>query len=764
MSLSRVSMSPLSEVIKTGGSSVRIKGEECRRYVSAMRMEMGIAGRVHSSVARITYEVRYRDKAPDGRAAWSRADWLGWLQRPSHQHDRRYDTPEAVRAALAEVRPKHAFVPAWATFNFDRVIMVLGGMLGALTIVPELSTSDFRGKERFRVKGINQASDMHAIMDAGSVFVHNGFSALGRTDALWALVTAINIAGADVLLLTSDCDGNGAALCRDVAGKHLAQGITAALSTLAGLYSLAGAGDAFGVALVKGMHSVLTVVGHCDEGGFMRDLLRAGDYAVPHGGIPQHIPVAAGVPTIEMSGLAQLCGSVDSILLASAALVAHCDPTDEVDGDVFPTVIKPTSGMAGTVLSEAEMARGVLANMSAAFTTFTHHYARGLGKLFGLVTAEDGRYGASMLEGFFSCLCEAEDTKLSRHLMRPVVAPFFWVEPTTILPSKYLGTRAEAGSIGSLVGWNEQNAVPFLPEAVATGAADHFRSHWAISMRNLRSWLGYTFLANHRKDGVANLHLKNFDCESLVLTRKTPAEVYEIKKNQGYIDPGELAWVRGQSRIPHPAECLNVDGRVGLTVWHRSLGGLDDVTDISQIPREDLIHKVMIQLTATTVTSIANGPASSESCEVKRERSRGVRTLEICREQSRSFVQGMVCGIVASERPPARVRGTAPSGTASTVCDTTTDMGGGSSAITAGYAEAQVRGSTEEVAGARIPVARQHGAVTAPQPKVRPAPEAAQVVPAHGDGFVTPRDGGSPVAAHAQGDSSGAAGAAPTRR
>lgn len=717
MALRNIESSLLACAIRSGGSTKRLEGDEARRYVTALKSTVTIHGVPHFSSARICYETQYRGAAVMAKGGWKRSEWYGWVSYVDTMAACSYDTPESVRNALLGLRFKHATNAGWASFNFDNVVFILGAMLGALSVYPELGTADFRDRARYRVKGVNQMRDMFTINEAGGIYLHQHFCPVDGVNALWAFVTAANIGGADVLLSNVDCDGNGAPICRELSGGALTQGITSCLSLLGTLYSLAGAGDAFAVCLVKGLHSVCTVVGHSDEGGWMRDVLRHGGFGPSFGGVPQGLSFSAGIPVICSHSLATTSAYVDSMLYVSAALVAHCDPCDVNGPYVFPTVIKALADAEETgSVGKDELAKRLLARLSSPFSHFAPKYAAGLARVFGLIGSDVGEYGAAILENGLANFSESAGSRSCRHLHLEMMAPFFWIEPTGLIPHNYLGTLAEEHGMGSLCGNTEKRSVGFLNRPQALGASDMNRSAWAIEMRSLRTWGGYVYLANHKDDGVANLWLRHFDCEGLVLTKMKAGDVYKAKRSNMRVDPGQLAWVRGQSQIPHPAECLNVDGTMGMSILHRVVRDIW-VDDVRHIPPADEVHLARVVYSIGPLMVTSNGRPSWEPRLVERERTRGAETLRLCRAQASSFGLGSGYEETVSERPPSEIGPATVHVKPRSVNATEPELERRTAPVTSRGVHDPRNDAHVDSLGKPTPVARQHGAVPAPRPQ-----------------------------------------------
>lgn len=744
----QMEITPLYSVIHGGGASAKLKEQEARRYVNSLQCAVMVRSQEHLSFARTCYEIKPRADVVEDKRNWSRSEWFGWTAKYLSDNPTSYRTPDVVRSALMGTHFKHAATGSWHTFNFDGAVTVLGSMLGLLSVYPDITTAEFRGNSRYDVKGVNQMSDMYAVAEAGSIYVSQHFCRVNGSNALWAFATAANIAGASVVMSYVDCDGNGAPLCRELAGGALVQGITSALSILGSYYSLAGAGDAFAISLLRGIHTPLSLVGHSDEGGWFRRVLRAGGIVRPHGGLPDCLSMSAGVGVLCSGGLKAITGYVDAIVIASAALVAHCDPCDVNGGHIFPTVIRAVADDEDfSSLSQLEVTKRLLQKLKNPFDQFSYEYARGAAKLFGLQAHERGEYGGAMLQNCFAALCADNTPTGERHLTYEVMAPFFWVEPTGVLPKSFLCSRAEEGGIGSLCGPGEKVSVPFLNRATAMAPIDMSRTAWAIEMRSLRTWGGYVYLANHASDGVANLRLRHFDCEALVLARQPPEWIYARKKSRMCVDPGELAWVRGQSKIPHPAECLNVDGSMGITVLHRKIEDLW-LTNIDHIPAADEIHNTMVRYSIGGCMATSNGSSNWEPREVKRARTRGVETLRLCRAQVSVFMNVMNYEETVSERPPSLERPPGSRLGPLEVRPTEGRLENRVDTLRTEGAPTGLVGTSTESRGRVQDVARQHGAVTAPRPS--------NIVPQAGVGDtfetgVMPTDGSTvPIAVNDQ--------------
>lgn len=747
----------------------KIKKDETRKYVSALDVSCRIRGQQVFSSAHIMYEVEDREPTLGG-GRFSSKKWREFLFGSGCFTPARYDTPEAIRTTLLQTRHKYAMSPGWETFNFDCMVYVLAGMLAVATQRPNISTAELRGSVAYDVRGLNQVDAAISVGHSGAIYLDNMVAPQSSRNVLWAMITAANLSGARVILPMADCDGNGNVLCTELSGGALINGITGALSILATYYSMASLGAVYALAYTRGLHSILTVVGHSDEGGIMRDVLRCGSYRQPHGGICRGLPYAASVPVLEGSHLGTLCGAVDSILLTTAALVAHCDPMVVVDGDLYPTTysLEPTSvdGQGNLVDGAAlhvNMARALCEGSSG----FVQNYVRALAKLFELSNNEADEHAARQLATCF----ELYATTGSRHAAYEVVAPYFWIEPTSLIPKNFLGSPAEEGGSGALADTDRVATMPLFRDAERIGSSDCVTSDWAVGYKSART-SGYVLLyQNHFKDGTTAVHLKAFDSDRMMLTRLKPHEIRELKSADGFVALDQLLWVRGQSKIPHPAEASCLDGRVGLTMFHRTVAPNGYTTPLNHLPREDEVHTAVVELRVGSPCYSTSGPRAQESSGVQRVRNRGTAALERLRNELTQLASRYIEPSLTSERPPPRRSGASgverpgPTRQRESAQETANSLPEASDHV---LVPGNLASAVSASVGCGTGPARQHGAVVAPQPRQVgvAAPSDGQSVPSSGgDGGPvaagpTPTNPAQQAAAHLQAAAPAQAGAA----
>lgn len=442
-------------------------------------------------------------------------------------------------------------------------------MAAALTLEPRLSTKDFRGAAKPVVRRLATFDDLMALALEDAVFLDPWFVPACMREVFWALVTAINLAGAAAILPRADCDGNGAVPYEDVGGGALIRGVTCAINMLGGYYTMAGKGDVWALLVTRGFHRVLTVVGHSDEGGVTREILRYGRVGKPHGAFPSNMHMFPGIPVASSGRMETITNIVDSVLLGTAALVAHCDPMVLHDGELYPTIlsVEKDTNEAGYKLTSVDRGNIIPGRLLAVYPAFAAIYARGLAKLFGCTASpdhpdSDHPDSASMLESAAQCFACAP----SGHVAYAAVAPYFWIEPTSLLPADFLGTAAERGGSGALASPWIPRILPMFRKAEEAGPCSFVQSNSIVKYKSART-CGYAlYTSGHWWGGTAMAQFKVFDPEHMALARITPDEMERLKVEQGYVGLNELLWTRGQSKIPHPAEALCLDSDVCITL------------------------------------------------------------------------------------------------------------------------------------------------------------------------------------------------------
>lgn len=452
-----------------------------------------------------------------------------------------------------------------------------------------------------------------------------------------ALVYAATGCNATVITDVVNLDpNNNRVVMNDINGVALVQGCYAALSILGALYLNNSRGDLFAYALVRGIHSEVTVVAHTDEGGYTRDVLRRDHFAIPHGGIDIGNVSFAGLPRPATHN--QLCYRqiVDAIAIASAACVAIADPLIELDGRVYPTVVTSNDAVdqagADPLVGAGLQARmaGLIANHSG---NFCYNYIRAITYLFGLELnssfslGESSRAATHMI-GCFTSLARVG----TRHSNFNTIAPFFWIEPTGAIRFTSKDFPAIDAGYGPLA-FSRCGEMAFDSfEKVANVHNDALLTTFDISWRSARTNALMIHLRAHPLDGLANFVPLALDPNALINIGDQRANVQpdeDIYARMNARDVlGHYMWTQGQSWLPAPGEFIYVGTGIKVQMQHRTYNPNNNLFEVTHTPDyTEIIDNNVVYMSVTPYYSIGLGGLGAEARGVRRARTRAAHSF-----------------------------------------------------------------------------------------------------------------------------------------
>lgn len=626
---------------------------ESRVYSSTMWLKWTAFGKKKINPKKIKYEVCCRSDDPNGGATRD-FKWVKEVLDKITMGERlprvAIATPADYIERLLKVEPKHTNRPCWEYADYSGIICVLGAWLAALTWHPDSAVSDFMDVEKIRLVPVTNLDDSAALAN-NCFFVSQLVCSRPASGAYWALVAAASRAGATVATDRSILSGTDTPRFFVRRGHVLWRDILDALAVLAEVYDRASAGEHFAYAFFKGLHSVSSVVGHSDEGGLVRDVLRECAFEVPFGGLPPSCALHAGLPTLARGApYSSLVAIVDSLLLSSAAAVAHCAPLTMCDdGTSRPVLITGTltqqaiDGAGPPPVANAPKAvkdayDALVAKVAKAkaihvdtirpavldsFAEFSETYIPGLAKLLGF--APTGEREQECRTWLIQAAASVLETADNRHLTKDsAIAPFYWIEPTTIFSRNFFGTPAERE------GWASYGAgYDVLHERWAEGleSVDIPTAVWhyyAVHFQGARKCLWISALSGHKDDGLAQMHFKRLDPEALMMFGPAVAKTGPIAAFNGRVCLADYLWRRGQCSLPHPVELLHLNERVVMAVRH-----FDPEKEnwLAAVPGPQEIRDAMIQATFSAPAGLRMAKACTETGRERAWRTRGQTAL-----------------------------------------------------------------------------------------------------------------------------------------
>ncbi len=401
-----------------------------------------------------------------------------------------------------------------------------------------------------------------------------------------------------------------------------------------------GAGEVFAYALTCGVHNALTVHGHMDESGWIRNVFRAGGFAAPYGALrPMHGGFAqlARPVTMDRAGCA---GWADAIALATAGLVAVCDPMIDTDCGALPTVITVPAGpvtLAGVHVAGARNnadAVQISAQLADIFPMFAPVYIQGLASLFSLPGNERV---ANTVQTHFIGRANIALAIPDAHLNRKTVAPYWWVEPTSVLPNGVLLTKAQSEGFGILCAPDAPGFVPWF-EAIQSNGGAGLVENYVVKYRGARTCGAALHLRGNR-NGAGHLVIAQADPEGFLMTGGRDMAMH-VRMTARSATLADQLWRRGHCGNVAGPEALCTQSCLGVVVTHMRFNNAGECTTTRFPSKDELLAG------ATGVTTVVTRPEYVETAapgaqnfEVRRNIGRAGRAVHAAALASRNAIR-----------------------------------------------------------------------------------------------------------------------------
>lgn len=620
-----------------------------RRYASTVQTTATLAGNTDSSTRRIIYEV--------GRHFPNPTSALSLLPDEVLRMDCSYPTGAVLCDDFEGLARKFSnFSGSFNRSNFAGVVERLAKTLAACSLYPSTSTDHMRSGILPNVVALNTLGTPVSASES-AVFIPRLADSILTPDVFSALVHAVTGEGGTVVtdVVTLDTRTNQA-IVHHVEGPALARACVDALRLLGANFSASGAGDVYSYALTRGIHSVLTVVGHTDEGGVMRSLLRKSGFSTPYGGIHYNIGVYVGLPALSSTSPANIAGYVDALALKTAAVVAHCDPGITFEGQWFPTVLSAGSseappppgadeavapkakGKAAAAFSEAVLGAPLVRStivkahksaLAQAFGPFASNYIRALMKLFN-ANSDSGNAARHFIE------CPHLLSEDERHLAYASVAPFYWIEPTTLIAHDFTGLPAETEGFAAYSTVGSPRTLPAFEQCHAYGAGSSTNSYYVVKMRSPRASPFMAHWNGHSSNGLGCISIRQLDPNGIIHPGHNEQYNTVQSRIEAALPLSAYLWKRGQSPYSAPAEFLNIKGTMGIRVNHITWSDDGDLT-MNHVPQHHEFLSTAITFHASAPGGLKEGPTNQGTTECRRARTRATRALASALLRSQVF-------------------------------------------------------------------------------------------------------------------------------
>lgn len=463
---------------------------------------------------------------------------------------------ELLASEFASYAKKYSTFTANHSYaDLSAVIEQLGAMLAVYSNTGKLSYEDACGGRVVRLHALQQHT-ITTVPSCDGVFIPQTLNSHHFPYVLSALTAAITACGGTVItdIVSTNATGTQAHLVT-TDNDTLAFAAYQALLILGKNYEDNSASDIFALALTRGLHRVNSVVGHTDEGAWFRKVLRCGAFSRPYGGvmIGQSSYCALACPIGgSISSWRQL---TDSLLLATAALVAECDPGVLVKETLVPTVLACERGV-----SEKDFGRINHSNILLNFGEFATLYTDGLVQLLGMRT--NSQKARNVLVGCAGLERVARD----RHLAYSNISPYYWIEPTGIINSPLAGISKRSRAFGAITYRSEVDVRVGVPDAGITASFGH---EYDVVMKyiNMRhNWL-LLWAASRDGDGLAQISLLGLDSTRLCNLGPNLTQMdFMDEARVEFLVMHRMRWRVGDCVFPRPAEALYVGGDIKVAI------------------------------------------------------------------------------------------------------------------------------------------------------------------------------------------------------
>lgn len=639
--------SPLTGTLADPVGGVIGADDTYRRYRAGVYMQTPDQGSPTAQARSIFYEV--------GRRFGRARDVLAQPAPEAMPVDCSVDINPSEASSFEGVARRFSnFSPQWVKMDLAAMVERLAKGVAAYSVYGGVDTTALRGGLALRVTALGTL-DSPQTASIHSVFIPRTVDTVGNDHVFAVLVAAANGCGAAVTTDVVRLDANtNQPVVPAVAGAAFATACVEALRVLGANMEASGAGDVYAYALTRGIHSSVSVVAHTDEGGFLRALLRHDRFRVPYGGINQGLRHYPALPALASTAPPSIAAWVDAIALKTAAAVGHCDPLVPGPGGLYPSVFTAKDGLmsapgqVGEDPTDAD-ARAIGRQIAADLGRFAPLYMRALTTIFGLATH------SGVAESHF-CTVGARSLDqaghVDRHLRHKTVAPYFWVEPTSLLRDTAFGTLAESEGFGAKVTPGDSRDYPCFERfrALETGRSATFATV-AFKMRTARTSALVSAFAG-RPAPLADLRLYQFDESAVALPGDQGPTAGDVAAKHAAADPlSSYLWVRGQSCFPAPAEFLNIQGNYGAKV---KLVDWDDDFNatISDLPNESEMSTSVVTFRVSIPMGLDSGPSNYEDRQARRARSRAASALAQAVVRSRATGLAVTPTMEVSDVPP----------------------------------------------------------------------------------------------------------------
>lgn len=448
---------------------------------------------------------------------------------------------EAANTMMKKVLgPLSDYAASFDMADFSGLAAWLGACLGADSFDNNLSLQRLARNQALAATLMRQ--EQHAEVRVGkSVVLPGNISSYGLP--VWHVLTAC-CAAVGVSVLT---DASGMALLRagvQCTRRELRRACWHALAILSHNACIDEAGCHVDLAFAVGWCRSVTLCGHTSEGALGRVWLRAVTFAPPHGlvVVPKYGTPLTTHWVVPVAGDQWMSAAMgDSVLVSLAASFCLCDPGVQTSCGAVPTLLS----------ADAADEAGRRARHAAALPTVLAGRAAQLCQIFYDVIG-GSTYTVDPTVGLIAA-ANAADWAHDAHLNQATLAPWYWVEPTSVVWSWGKGGVPDDAFNAPLAYVGGGAAVHALRAEVRTEGVFTIATFHDMGARR-NPWVVHRL--HHVRDGLACAFITDADDRMVVCSRQ--ADVGAAMRARTPVS--EYVWRHGDCQVPAPSEMIVADG------------------------------------------------------------------------------------------------------------------------------------------------------------------------------------------------------------
>lgn len=493
--------------------------------------------------------------------------------------------------------------------DLSAVAQALGRAVGFFTNTGQLDCDMIRAGAPVNI--VSSAIPQYPVSSTNCVFIPRHLDPETGEHVFAVLAAAVNSCNVSVVTDYIRIDSNNDVVFEQPMGPDCFQAVWTALKILLWMAKQCMAGQAIAVAFCSGLHDALDVVSHTTDGLIVGDILRAIKYAPPRGticmdGWRDYNGLANFSPAPNMAEVATV---VDSIALVTAAQSSRADPLVKLGAQFYPSIFVVNKPTPPGEEERKFLATAQLCNLVFRSQKWSAKYAE---LLAAALCVQGGEHLGS--EALRSGVCNIQANGKGCIAFRSI-APWYWIEPTTLFEERSDDIPADKGGYGIICGMNCPTFMPFyekVSKTYETDTHDLLRVRWCSART---TGIGVAGLGDDM--GLVDIVPREMSEKSLVHVRGE-GEILERMKSQSCLR--DYLWTRGSCWLPAPAEMLYTAPYIGMVVYKRELDENGDEKRRTAFPVDEdgMDDESGVYLVALRPMNLTDGGAGMVHHEVNR--------------------------------------------------------------------------------------------------------------------------------------------------